>query len=150
MDYSPVKLATNISPLENLLLLSKGFILLVSTAWIILGIIKHTYKTVNRKEHKEINETYNIFNDTLFSLVLFIVFISSIIILYIFKNHALYVFKHVLGKIGIIGVPKPINVVVPVFHISVIWWVNIWILMVCILAIITKITQVADWILFLF
>ena len=150
MDNSPVILSSNISILENLLLLSKGLILIVTIAWFIMIIIKYSYKVVNDKEHEEINKVYDIFNDTLFSLVLAIIFLSSIITLYIFKNSWSFIFKHVLGIIGLIQTPKLTKVVVPIFHISVIWWVNIWILLVCILAIVSKITNVLNWILFVF
>lgn len=150
MDNSPVILSSNVSILENLLLLSKGLILIVTIAWFVMIVIKYSYKVVNNKEHEEINKVYDIFNDTLFSLVLAIIFLSSITTLYIFKNSWLFIFKHVLGIVGLMQIPKLTKVVVPKFHISVIWWINIWILLVCILAIVSKITNMLNWILFVF
>lgn len=150
MDNSPVRLASNISIMESFLVLLKGLIMITSAAYTAIVIIKKVHHVVNNKENKEINNTYTALDTALFSLVLAIVFVSSLIVLYIFKDHALFIFKHVLGGIGIMNKPKQINVAVPVFHVSVIWWVNIWILLVCLFAIVTKITGSIDWLLFMF
>lgn len=150
MDNSPVKLSSNISPMENLMVVLKGLIMITSIAYTVVVIIRKFHYAVNQKEDTKLYKTYIGLDTTLFSLVLAIVFLSCLMVLYIFNDHALFIFKHVLGGVGILGAPKHINVAVPVFHISVIWWVNIWILLVCLLAIMTKITGTVDWLLFMF
>ena len=119
----------------------------------ILSYLKK-FKDKNDEYYAKIAKAYEDIDYTIFSSVLLLIFISSIISLYIFQHNAWYLITEFFSKrqlksyFGIEHYDKLCTV--PRFHISVIWWINLWIVVICGLAIVTKITNNPNWLLFAF
>ena len=130
----------------------KIVILLLFVIWIILTIITTISRKKKYKNNYKIEKIYKIFNDIAFYSVILLILVSSIFVIFIFNKSHLFIFKYYFPKI-FKKIKMDINVdysIVPRYYVSLIWWVMIWVLVISILAIISKIKNDQRYILFAF
>ena len=112
---------------------------------------------MEEEEDLDKNKTYHIITDIfyicdyiLFFTIMVVVVISCVIVLIMFNRSSLYMFAVLMSK----RVKNKLNLgeshhsVVPRFYVSLIWWIMLWVLFICIMATISKITHNKSWVLF--
>lgn len=152
LDYSPKKYHIMSEKFNKVILACKIVILILFVIWIILTVITTISRKKKYKNKDKIEKIYKIFNDIAFYSVILLILVSSILIIFIFNKSHLFIFKYYFPKI-FKKIKMDINVdysIVPRYYVSLIWWVMIWVLVISILAIISKIKNDQRYILFAF
>lgn len=162
-ENSSIKLTNNVSYINYILIFLKALALVLTLIWFILMLLvksrisKDDEDNVDIKEDNyyfNLNKLLNLFDYFVFSIVILLIFIYSLVVLYVFRHNAWYIFTQIISKEklkNVFGISEYKEFsLVPRLHVSLFWWVNIWIIMMCGLSIISKITKDVKWILMAF
>ena len=151
-EKSPIKLSKNIKHVEFVLTILKLMTLVFFTIfWTLKLIIKFKYPKYNSED----KNTFHYIPTTLRKVVQFIdqimfwkfvaiILFTSVVLLFVFKESGLYVFRKHFTKFT----PDRKVSLVPREYLSLSFWLNIWIIFITVLAVITKYTNDIKWILF--
>ena len=137
-ENSGIDYANNIKWMGTLWHISHHLAGISTIIAIIIAIIKKLNdRNKSSKLYKFSNRWTNLANNILFYSVAVFTVISAIMFLIVFQDSKFYMLKDIGFNVNF---PQD-TMIIPRFYGSLIWWIAIWMLMVVVLAYITKVTH---------